>query len=400
MTLLAGHAQTVITPDLRRPVYLAGFGQNRLAESVHDDLYAHALALEMGDTRVVLVALDLLGLGRDFCAEAQRRLREAEANVDLLIACTHTHHGPDTIGLWGPDSTQSGVDAEYMTALMDTIVRVASEALASVRPETLRVNSMKVAGVAKNARDPEIVDIELSCLQFVDAASANGGSANSESANGESANVLVTWLTFPCHPEVLWDDNPHITADYVAAMRQTVASSTGAPCLATVGALGGMMTPDMPGHTFDDAQAMGITLGEAALAALADAKAKPCRRLSYQRRSEPVSMDNPLFQVAAQAGLVSELMDSAGQVPVSAGLLTLGDCLLYAVPGELFPKLGLVYKQMMRDSGAAHAVIIGLANDELGYILPAEDFSEPRTGRSRVKPMRKACRLAWGLAPS
>ncbi len=135
------------------------------------------------------------------------------ADVDLVIACTHTHHGPDTIGLWGPDPSQPGVDAEYMAALMDTIVRVASEALASVRPATLRVNSTKVAGVAKNARDPEIVDIELSCLQFVDAASANGGAAN-----GGSATVLATWLTFPCHPEVLWDDNPHITADYVAAM--------------------------------------------------------------------------------------------------------------------------------------------------------------------------------------
>ena len=309
MSLLVGNSQTVITPNLRRPAYLAGFGQNRRAESVHDDLYAHALALEMGDTRVVLVALDLLGLGRGFCAEAERRLREAESDVDLVIACTHTHHGPDTIGLWGPDPSQPGVDAEYMASLMDTIVRVASEALASVRPATLRANSTKVAGVAKNARDPEIVDIELSCLQFVDAASADGGAAN-----GGSVTVLATWLTFPCHPEVLWDDNPHITADYVAAMRETVASSTGAPCLATVGALGGMMTPDMPGHTFDDAQAMGITLGEAALAALADAKAKPCRRLSYRRRSEPVSMDNPLFQMAAQAGLVSELMDSAGQV--------------------------------------------------------------------------------------
>ncbi len=32
---------------------------------------------------------------------------------------------------------------------------------------------------------------------------------------------------------------------------------------------------------------------------------------------------------------------------------------------------------MMLDAGAEQAVIIGMANDELGYILPAEDFVIP-----------------------
>ncbi len=63
MTLLAGHAQAVITPNLERSVFLAGFGQNRRAESVHDDLYAHALATQFGTTTVLMIALDLLGLG-------------------------------------------------------------------------------------------------------------------------------------------------------------------------------------------------------------------------------------------------------------------------------------------------------------------------------------------------
>jgi hypothetical protein len=35
-----GYAQTIITPSLDRPVFLAGFGHNRRAESIHDDLFA------------------------------------------------------------------------------------------------------------------------------------------------------------------------------------------------------------------------------------------------------------------------------------------------------------------------------------------------------------------------
>ncbi len=288
-------------------------------------------------------------------------MRDTHAEANVLVTCTHTHHGPDTIGLWGSDSSHSGVDVLYMATLTETIVALAHEAFSTLRPAAVRVGSVDVPGVAKNARDPEIVDIELSCIQFVDA---------------KTSDVLSTWLTFPCHPEVLWDDNPCISADYVAAMRDTVASATGGPCLATVGALGGMMTPDMPGHTFGDAEAMGAKLGNAALTELDDGEAVSVDQVTHMRCSASVPLDNPLFLMASQAGLVPELMED-GAVPVEASLLKLGGTWLFAVPGELFPKLGLAYKKMMLDAGADQAVIIGLANDELGYILPAEDFVVP-----------------------
>ena len=96
---------------LERPVYLAGFGQNRRAQSVHDDLCVRALALVFGETRVDVAALDLIGLGRRYCQEIERRVNEAEPGTRTLLSCTHTHHGPDTIGLWGPDTITSGVPA-------------------------------------------------------------------------------------------------------------------------------------------------------------------------------------------------------------------------------------------------------------------------------------------------
>ena len=57
-----GYAQIEITPALDRPVYLAGFGQNRCAESIHDPLYARMLAISDGATTLVLCALDLIGV--------------------------------------------------------------------------------------------------------------------------------------------------------------------------------------------------------------------------------------------------------------------------------------------------------------------------------------------------
>ena len=82
----AGYAQRVITPPLDPPVYLAGFGQNRVAKTIHDDLYARALALQMGETTIALVALDLLGLARNHCLEIEARVKQSQPNIQLIIA--------------------------------------------------------------------------------------------------------------------------------------------------------------------------------------------------------------------------------------------------------------------------------------------------------------------------
>jgi hypothetical protein len=77
--LQMGYGQAEITPtlDSKRPVYLAGFGHNRAAQEVHDELYARALALSDGQTTLVLCALDLIGF---FRSDVQAVLRTLEAS--------------------------------------------------------------------------------------------------------------------------------------------------------------------------------------------------------------------------------------------------------------------------------------------------------------------------------
>jgi hypothetical protein len=157
MTLQIGTAQDTITPRLERPVYLAGFGQDRKAESVHDDLYVQALALRQGETLLVAAALDLIGLSRHHYQEIELRMQETAPSTPLLLACTHTHHGPDTLGFWGPDMATSGVDPEFLSDLKAKIVATALAALSHPQPVHLRCASVQVIGVAKNARDPEIL---------------------------------------------------------------------------------------------------------------------------------------------------------------------------------------------------------------------------------------------------
>ena len=46
------------------PIFLAGFGDNCRATGYHDQLWARGVVLETKNTRVAIVALDLIGSSR------------------------------------------------------------------------------------------------------------------------------------------------------------------------------------------------------------------------------------------------------------------------------------------------------------------------------------------------
>lgn len=360
--LQVGYAQKVITPSLARSVYLAGFGRDRQAETVHDDLWVRAVALTHGPTRLVLAAMDLIGLSRHHCLEIARRVTAEAPEAQVILVSTHTHHGPDTLGLWGPNMRRSGVDPAYMAELKDKVTATALAALERLEPARLASNTVHVDGVAKNARNPRLADISLTCLRFT---------------RPESGAPLVTLAIFPCHPEVLWDENTAITADYPGYLRDWLEAWTDAPALFLPGALGGMMTPDVEEHSFAEAQEMGATLARAALQALEDVVPAEVAHVTHRRTTYEVRLTNPLFKLARLLGTLPKEAVSGRTLTTEANLLQLDATLLLTGPGEILPRLGFAGKRMLRGVGGETVAIIGLANDELGYILPEQDFAYP-----------------------
>src|SRR5690349_13535894 len=88
--LRAGAAAVKITPTLNRPVYIAGYESNRVAESVHDDLWARALVLDDGATRMAVVSCDLVGLSNFRVRKIRERIKSVPPE-NVLIASTHVH---------------------------------------------------------------------------------------------------------------------------------------------------------------------------------------------------------------------------------------------------------------------------------------------------------------------
>ena len=124
-----------------------------------------------------------------------------------------------------------------MVELKEKIYQTITESLnLEFEVAAIKSGSVRVPGVAKNFRDPDIVDDELTALQFL----------------SKSYQPLLTFMDFPCHPEVLWEQNPHITSDYPASLRKTVEAETNSPCIFFSGALGGMMSPDVEDHSFEE----------------------------------------------------------------------------------------------------------------------------------------------------
>src|SRR5204862_263515 len=95
---LAGAAMSNITPEIGGR--LVGGFHPEISTTVHDELQARCLVFDNGETRMVLVVCDSLGLAQSVC-DAARSLIHAENAIpeeNVLICATHTHSATSAQG--------------------------------------------------------------------------------------------------------------------------------------------------------------------------------------------------------------------------------------------------------------------------------------------------------------
>ena len=345
-----------IAPDLDAgTVFIAGYDPDRPATGAHDELQVRSVAFASGGGEpVVLSVCDLIGLTRVPGPKGRR-----------VVACTHTHHGPDGLGFWGrPFEGVSGIDPAYIERVRSTVAASADAAVAALEPASLRVGSVAVPGLVANFRNPDLVDDELSVLRAVRA----------------DGSVVVTLCDFPCHPEVVDKTNTELTADYAGHLCRAVEGNAGGVAVFAAGALGGMLAPSTEVRTHAEAARYGSVLAAAAEEALASGAAvDPAEAtVAFARVEVDLLLENPIYDLGMQVGLVPAAeRREAGSFVTEVSCFRVGPVMAACVPGELLPRLGLQLKATMRALGATVPMVVGLADDELGYLLPAEDFTFP-----------------------
>ncbi len=403
--LRAGFAERDITPkvgDKKKAVYLAGFGHNRKAAGVHDPLLARALVLQHGGRKVALVSVDLVGL---FHAAVEKVRAQLPGFTYVLVSSTHNHEGPDTLGLWGPNPFQSGVDPAYLLRVEEMIVEAVRTAAKAVRPVEVRLGAARDPALLHDGRLPYVLHDELVALQFL------------EPGTTKSVGLVVQWN---CHPETLDSKNTLVSADFVGFTVKHLQTRYQCPVVYLTGTVGGLMTSlhvevkddmgvSLKDGTFAKTSRYGALVGKLADKALTAARPARLTPLEVRHRQVFLPMDNELYGLGWTLGVLDRpaylwaddpfkaepVKGETGKkrvcIRTEVAYLRFGDLEAACIPGEIYPELVLDKVQDPADPGAdfpnasiepglykqlkaPHKMLIGLANDEIGYILPKRQW--------------------------
>lgn len=360
--LRAAAGKTDITPE--QSVFIAGYENNRRSESAHDHLMARCLVLDSGGTRLAFVSCDVIGLFRTSVQHIRAQVKMV-ASEHLFIAATHTHSGPDTMGMWGADIAHRGVDDTWLTDVEHKVAALVDETAAHLQPATLKfTHTTDVPRISKNIRVPKILDTELGVMEAV----------------GNDGRPIATLVNYACHPEIL--HTHQLTADFPHALYETVEAQGGV-CLYFNGAQGGMITadyddtPETRDRNWQAAQTIGAALGQRTLAILKEASTAADTTLHTSQRVFRVPLDNKRFVALIRLGVFPKTMQADGttqdipQIETEVNRIRIGPAEFLTLPGEVLPNIGLYLKHEM--SGEPK-FLLGLCCDELGYILTPEDY--------------------------
>lgn len=192
------------------------------AHWVRDDLRVRALALQRGGTPkvVVIVATDLYMMLAPDVDDLRARVHavlpeDARDHVDVLVAATHNHHGPDTA---------FHVNPEWYEFMLDQTRDAVREAVARLEPATLRAAEGTHYFGASDLNGLRVYDPTLGALQ----------------ARASDGRVIATLVQWANHPESTLNWSP--PRDLIAGACGTL-KWTGAACDAT----GRYLTADFPG---------------------------------------------------------------------------------------------------------------------------------------------------------
>lgn len=420
--LRAGVAQVALEPPLGGA--MMGYGARvGGARGQRDPLFARALYLAEG-SEFLWLELDVCLLAPAQADTVRRRVAEriGVPARRVLVACTHTHSGPET-GLF---AALAGAPTPPDAArLLDAAVEAAARARAAAGPARLGVGRAE-AHIGRNRRvaggplEPEVLVARID-----------------HATEGPRAVVYI----HGCHPTVLGHDNLDYSADWPgAASRAVEAALPGALGFFALGAHGdvdprtrGLLDLAIAGQSvgvgYEEMEALGRELGQAvagaaaAIEPVADApvhaaaarvvlpvhgaeKGEDARhaalaalRLQAQRaldlppdadpdvggwfrliaeRTDALARDEARPRIAAVRRYLRDRTapyfagGSTPEVPVQ--VLRLGPAALVALPAEATVDVGLDWKARL--SGAP-AAVLSIANGWLRYLPHARNFAEP-----------------------
>lgn len=400
--LRVGFAERDITPDVTKPVYIAGYGQDRVATGVHDPLHARAVVLDDGERKIALVCVDLVGLQYPEVLRIREELKDFHY---VMVSSTHNHEGPDVIGIWGPSPIKSGVDAKYLDQVVASCAEAVRDAEKKLTVAEAEFGTVKDGALLRDSRQPHVLDDVTRALVF-------------HAPGSEKPLGIVVQVN--CHPESLGSENTLVTADYPWATVRALQEKHGCPIAYFTGTVGGLMSnpAEIPGpdgkplhdENFAFAEYYGQQFAKVCERAIDSAEPITLTPFAVSAKTITAPLENPAYQMARKIGVlpragrvwtgdpeeVGALADDATPaeklaIETEVACLRLGELHIACIPGEIYPELVYGEFQEPVDAGADYPdaalepavmttlpgdkkMLIGLANDEIGYIIPRRQW--------------------------
>ncbi len=216
---------------------------------VHDDLSVVAVALDRGGERTVIVSSDTY---MHFAADADEIVRRAHealpddwAEVPILVAATHNHHGPDTA---------FSINDDWYSEMADQAADAVVGAVEALQPATASVASGSHGYGVADVRDPIVMDRRLNVLTLDGADSSEAiativqWNSHPETTLGweppaDAAGLDEACATKGWEPDDCTAEGRYLTADYPGVLRDRLAETRGGDVLYVNGPLGSQIGP-------------------------------------------------------------------------------------------------------------------------------------------------------------
>ncbi len=387
-----GFAKEVLTPDdiTEENYYIAGYNTNNPAKSVLDDMYAKAVYLDDNSGRggVIVCAIDCVGISRKDINDIRKIVIESGkiSNLKSINVCaTHTHSAIDTQGLWGKNFLSDGKNEEFMNSLKELTAKAIIDAYNARKDGSLYFGTAESEGLLTDTRNPIDYDATITRIRFAP-------------SDGSDDTYIVN---FACHAECLGARTTVVSADFPAYMEKEMVEQTGGANVVFInGAIGGLISCEKLDDVLRNfelgleyVKEFGKDVGEAVMSINNEIVLEPA--INVKTEAIEIKCDNTALLLVRFIGVlnndVAKDKDRNISIITEVSYMELGNRQIgvYMIPGELSPELEsgnflpaeeaanntkADYKPLSKMSQCEHNFVIGLCNDEIGYIIPENDF--------------------------
>ena len=349
--LEAGAAKIDITAPVGTPLSGYGARMGRDSTAVHDPIWARALYLDDGETRLFLVSVDMIGIMPELRERVLDLATEVVPSENIILSATHTHSSQ---GATTRNILIRFVSGRYIPEVLEQTARGIVDAMRNAYEKRKRAALGyavgKQEGLSVNRRYSDgPVDSQIGVISV-------------EDADGNPISIITN---FAAHPTSIGgEDLFSFSADYPGFYYLEMEELLGPECVPIFlnGAQGNQTIGNPENKSgWERTESVGRLLA----------------RRAHEIANTIAFSEVQLHLFHTNARLPLTLLNSVLPDQVFLQALEINDLLVNFFPGEACVELALEMRKRALARGYAAHFSVGLTNNHLMYFVPRHLYPDP-----------------------